>query len=134
VQLSPKAVLALIVGLGLPVVIWVGWMLGDAARPAPQDGAGVMGNAPAGSAPAVPPFFAPPAPGATVSDSASPSPSAPAATPPAEATPSGEPPPTQDPGPGPDPEPSPTAVPEVTPTAEPSPPPAPPTSDPTPNP
>ena len=131
-QLSPKAVLALIVGLGLPVVIWVGWVLGDAARPAPQDGAGVMGNAPARSAPGVPPFFAPPAPGVTVSGSASPSPSAPVATPSTELSPSAEPP--LPPDPGPDPEPTPTAVPEVTPTAEPSPPPAPPTPDPTPSP
>jgi hypothetical protein len=128
VQLSPKTVLALIVGLGLPVVIWVGWVLGDAARPAPQDGPGVMGDAPVRSAPGVPPLFAPPAPGAIVSGSATPSPAAPAATPSAEPTPSaGPPPPPSDP----DPEPTPTAIPEVTPTAEPSAPPAPPTPDPT---
>jgi hypothetical protein len=128
VQLSPKAVLALIVGLGLPVVIWAGWVLGDAARPAPHDGAGVMGDAPERSAPGVPPFFAPPAPAVTATGSASPSPSAPVAAPSAAPTPSAEPPPL------PDPEPTPSAVPEETPTAEPSPPPAPPTPDPTPSP
>ena len=124
-QLSPKAVLALIVGLGLPVVIWAGWVLGDAARPAPQDGAGVMGNAPEQSTTGVPPFFAPAAPAVTGTGSASPSSSAPVATPSGEPTPSAEPPPA------PDPEPTPSAVPEETPTAEPSPPPAPPTPDPT---
>ena len=71
-QLSPKAVLALIVGLGLPVVIWAGWVLGDAARPAPQDGAGVMGNAPEVSTTGAPPFFAPAAPAVTVTGSAEP--------------------------------------------------------------
>jgi hypothetical protein len=47
VQLTPKKILALMLGIGLPVVISAGWALGqrgDAA--ATGDGAGAMGTAP----------------------------------------------------------------------------------------
>jgi hypothetical protein len=48
VQLTPKKVLALILGLGLPVAISAGWALGqrDAAAGETTGGSGAMGNAP----------------------------------------------------------------------------------------
>ncbi|GIF64966.1 hypothetical protein Ais01nite_30010 [Asanoa ishikariensis] len=47
VQLTPKKVLALILGLGLPVVVAVGWVLGQRqATGTPSDGSGAMGTAP----------------------------------------------------------------------------------------
>ena len=45
---SPKKVLALTVGLGLPFAIWAGWALGALSGTGPTDpGAGSMGGAPA---------------------------------------------------------------------------------------
>ncbi|MEV4618256.1 hypothetical protein AB0J74_05990 [Asanoa sp. NPDC049573] len=51
-QLTPKKILALMLGIGLPVVISAGWALGQrgAAEPA-ADGAGAMGAAPEEQAP-----------------------------------------------------------------------------------
>ncbi|MEV0717380.1 hypothetical protein [Asanoa sp. NPDC050611] len=48
-QLTPKKVLALILGLGLPVAIAAGWVLGQrgaASANGPTGGSGAMGNAP----------------------------------------------------------------------------------------
>jgi hypothetical protein len=127
VQLSPKKVLALIVGLGLPVAIWAGWVLGDLARPAAPDGSGAMGNAPRRPTPASPRYHAPPLP--TYRLTASATPTAPVATPTAEPTPSAE-----SPTPPPS-EPTPSPLPETSPTSEPTPPPdPPPTPEPSPSP
>jgi hypothetical protein len=47
VQLTPKMVLALMLGIGLPVVISAGWALGQrASAETADDGAGAMGTAP----------------------------------------------------------------------------------------
>jgi hypothetical protein len=48
VQLTPKKVLALILGVGLPVAIAAGWVLGQRGATAggPTGGSGAMGNAP----------------------------------------------------------------------------------------
>ncbi|SNT61621.1 hypothetical protein SAMN05421812_113149 [Asanoa hainanensis] len=47
VQLTPKKTLALILGLGLPVVVAAGWVLGQRqATGTPADGSGAMGTAP----------------------------------------------------------------------------------------
>jgi len=47
VQLTPKKVLALILGLGLPVVVAAGWVLGQRqATGTPAGGSGAMGTAP----------------------------------------------------------------------------------------
>ncbi|GAA1887865.1 hypothetical protein [Asanoa iriomotensis] len=47
-QLTPKKVLALILGIGLPVAIGAGWVLGQrgAVAGGPSGGSGAMGNAP----------------------------------------------------------------------------------------
>ncbi len=47
VQLTPKKVLALILGIGLPVVVATGWALGQRqATGTPANGSGAMGTAP----------------------------------------------------------------------------------------
>jgi hypothetical protein len=47
VQLTPKKVLALMLGIGLPVVISAGWALGQrGSAETADDGAGAMGTAP----------------------------------------------------------------------------------------
>ncbi|GIF70725.1 hypothetical protein [Asanoa siamensis] len=48
VQLTPKKILALVLGVGLPVVVAAGWVLGQrgATGGGAADGSGAMGNAP----------------------------------------------------------------------------------------
>ena len=47
VQLTPKKILALILGIGLPVVVAAGWALGQRqAAGTPANGSGAMGTAP----------------------------------------------------------------------------------------
>jgi hypothetical protein len=47
VQLTPKKILALMLGIGLPVVISAGWALGQrGSAETTDDGAGAMGTAP----------------------------------------------------------------------------------------
>jgi hypothetical protein len=138
VHLSPKKVLGLIVGLGLPVAVWAGWVLGDASRPRPPGGDGAIGDAPAATTAVTSPAAdrnARRLPGRLGPNHAGPASTTPRerATPaPAESDPAPDPSPDGEP----DPVPTATAEPEESPTAEPPPspsePPASPEASPTP--